>query len=77
MTGPEGQRWTWWHEMLSQLIEAVSVGATADTRYKHPLELPRPRYPEPTGQATVGPEVAAFFGLTYVQPADQQEETDG
>lgn len=77
MTGPEGRQWTQWHDMLADLVEAVSVGASKDTRYKQPLEYPRPRYPEPTPEASSPAEVAEFFGLRYVPPDGQQEETQG
>lgn len=78
-TGPEGQLWTRQDELLTTLVELVSVAATSNTRLRRPLELDRPQYPEAaiTGPASDPAEVAAFFGMVYVPQAaadDQQED---
>lgn len=79
-TGPEGVSWTGIDELLTQILEVVSIGATADTRLREPVKGWRPRYAEPAPEASAPAEVAAFFGMAYIAPpaesSDDQEETD-
>lgn len=71
-SGPEGTRWSRLDDMLADVIELLSVAASADTRLRKPIEYDRPRYPERTPEPSSKAEVAAFFGLVYLP---DQEET--
>lgn len=54
------------HELLAQLIEVTSVGATSGHRYKKPLEVPRPKHVRRRRRAN-----GARSGIT--DAADRQE----